>query len=188
MKKSIITGAVALFATALLFSACKKDKNDPHPHEEELITTIQLSLNDGSHTHVYSYKVENGFGNPTSGSVQVDTLHLSPGAVYEAAVTVLNETEDQDHTMEEILEEQDRHLFLYISTPATGNGAVVFSDGSLDDDGKPFNHTGKLTAGGAGNGQLEVYLIHAPTDKNGATPAASGGGTDAHAIFPVMIH
>lgn len=184
----MITGAMALLASVLLFSACKKDKDNPQPHEEELITTIRLSLNDGTGVSTYTYKVENGFNNPTSGSVQADTLHLNANTLYQASVTVLNETASDDHTMADIEEEQNEHLFLFVSTPAAGNGSLVFTDGSPDNNGQPFNQTGKLNSGGAGMGQLHVYLMHDPADKSGTTPAASGGSTDAHAIFPVMIH
>lgn len=190
MKHSIYKiAAIALLSTAV-FSSCKKGE-DAVPVEQELITTIKLTLTnavDASDVHTYIYKVENGFNSSTPGTFIADTLQLTANTAYTTSVQVLNEKASPvENTTDEILEEQTKHLFLYNSVPITGAGSVVFTNGNTDTDGKPFNLTGTLTAGAAGSGKLNLYLMHEPTNKSGTTPDEAGGETDVASTFPVHI-
>ncbi len=190
MKKSIFKmAAMALIATAA-FSSCKKG-DDPVPVEQELITTIKLTLTNNANTsdmHTYTYKVENGFNSSTQGTIIADTLQLNANASYSTSLQVLNEKASPvENTTLEIIKEQTAHLFLFNSVPASGAGSVVFSNGNKDTNGKPFNLTGTLTAGAAGGGKLNLYLMHEPTNKNGTTPDEAGGETDVASTFPVHI-
>lgn len=178
----------AVILTSIFFMACKQ-KDTPIPEEQELITTLKLNVTgNGGFSKVFVYKIENGFGSTTQGTVHIDTLKLAPSTTYDVVVTLYNEKADpiEDITAE-VLDECDVHLFLYNSTPASGNGSISTSNGNLDNNGKPFNQTVNLTTGGAGTGQLQVNLMHQPTNKMGTTPATSGGETDVEAIFPVVI-
>lgn len=192
MKTQLLkTGAAVLFAS-LVFTACKKNDNNPAPDEQELITTIKLTLTNSSNAtdvHTYTYKVENGFNSTSPGTVVADTLKLQAGVQYKSAIAVLNEkaTPVADVTSE-IIGEKDEHLFLYNSVPVTGAGSVMFSGGALDNNSKPFNLTGVLTGNTPGQGKLNLFLMHQPTDKTGTTPATSGGETDVAAVFPVMVN
>lgn len=192
MKKQLLSASFAALFLSATFTACKKDDKNPAPEEQELITTIRLTLvNAANATDVktYTYKVENGFSSTSPGTVVADTLKLQPGAVYNTSILVLNEKANPvEDITSEILSEKDEHLFLLNSAPANGAGSVAFSNGATDDNGKPFNITGTLTAGAAGSGNLSLYLMHQPTDKNGATPATSGGETDVAAVYPVRIN
>jgi len=186
-KTRVLTGALALISLTTMFGACGK-KEDPIPVEQELITTLRLTVSDSMGiSSVFDYRVENGFGNG-GGTVEIDTLKLQPNQSYTMSVQVLNEQEDpvEDITQEVISESED-HLFLFISNPATGTGSVTTSNGSLDSLGRPFNQTVTVATGGAGSGTFTVYLMHDPTDKTGTTPATSGGETDVEAVFPVVI-
>lgn len=187
MKKIVII-VVLLALIATMFAACKKP-DDPIVVEEELITTVKLNVTDSNNvTKTFIYKVENGFGSTTQGNVQIDTIMLQPGYLYSYSIEVLNESENPaEDITEEILEERDEHLFLFSSSPATGAGALMQNDGSKDNNNLPFNQTGKLQTGGAGHGMLTINLMHAPTDKNGTTPDASGGETDAQVTYHVML-
>jgi hypothetical protein len=189
MNKSLIRIALftALSATAL--SSCKKDKDAPVPDEQEVITTVKLNVSNSSgFSRSFVYKIENGFNNTTPGSVQIDTVKLPAGQVYDATLVVLNEKADpaEDITAE-IKEKNLEHLFVFASQPATGAGSLSVTDGDKDDDGKPLNLHFKLNTGTAGNGRFTVQLMHQPVNKSGTTPETAGGETDLKAVYPVVI-
>ncbi len=186
MKKQFILASLVLSALVFGATACKKTDN-PEPDEHELITTARITFTNTGVSQSFSYKVQNGFGS-NSGTVAIDTIRLAPNSSYGVAVQLLNESENPvEDVTAEVIAEQLEHLFLYSSNPAAGAGSLTFSDGNKDTQGAAFNLTGTMRTGDAGSGALTLYLIHAPTDKNGTTPAAAGGGTDVQATFPVRL-
>lgn len=190
MKNNIIKySAIAAIAT-LSLTACHKDKvATPTPVEQELITTVKLVITDGSgFNKTFVYKVENGFGSTTQGTITKDSVLLAPNKTYNVEVRLLNEksTPATDETVE-VKNENTEHLFFYQSSPAAGAGSVLFSDGSKDDNGNAFNQTGKLKTDASGNGTLTVTLKHQPTNKAAATPDAAGGETDVEAVFNLKL-
>jgi len=188
MKQTTIYAALLFITLGVTMSACKKE-DSPKPVEQELITTMRLLVTDSmGFNATFTYKVENGFGGTTQGTVRIDTVKLAPGKNYFVTTELYNEkVSPAENITTEVIAESNEHLFLYQSTPSMGAGSLTFFNGSVDSNGKPFCQTIALTTGAAGNGQLQVNLMHAPTDKNGTTPNASGGETDAEAIFPVRI-
>lgn len=190
MQQTIFRTMLVMALATTIFTSCNKG-TDAVPVDQELITTIKLTLTntaDFADVQTFTYKVDNGFNGTSGGSVRADTMTLKAGAFYNSSIQVLNEQANPvDDVTNEILNEQQVHLFLYSSAPATGTGALTFTNGRKDSAGKPFNLTGTVTAGAAGNGKLTVYLIHEPTNKEGITPAEAGGNTDAVATFPVRI-
>lgn len=193
MNKQLSRYGTALLITAAVatFSSCSKDKVEtPNPDEQELITTLRLDLTpaSGGATQQFVYKVENGMGSSTPGTIRIDTIKLAPVTTYNAVIVVLNEKAQpvQDVTGE-VISEKDEHLFFLAGSPATGAGSVSTSGGSVDGAGKPFNQAFTLTSGAAGSGSFTITLIHEPTDKNATTAAAAGGETDAEGTFPVRI-
>jgi heme/copper-type cytochrome/quinol oxidase subunit 2 len=194
MKNPILKTASLLSTVLLLtFASCKKDDKTPAPVEQELITTVKLSvvpIASNALPFVFTYKVENGFNNTTPGTIQIDTVRFLAGITYSVYVDVYNEKANPvDTTTNEIVAERNAHLFFYVSTPATGAGSValVAGSGSKDFNGNPFNRELQMTAGSAGAGKLRVLLIHEPTNKAAETPDAAGGETDVDVTFPVII-
>jgi len=191
MKNSIYKIAAIAVLAIPVFSSCNKGDDNATPVEQELITTIKLTLTNATNTtdvHTYTYKVENGFNNAAPGTVIADTLQLTSNTAYTTSVQVLNEKASPvENTTDEILTEQTKHLFLYNSVPVTGAGSVAFSNGIKDTNGAPFNLTGTLTSGAAGSGKLNLYLMHEPVNKNGTTPDDAGGETDVASTYPVLI-
>lgn len=188
MKKSTIKIGLIALAFSAIISSCNKG-DAPRPDEQELITTVKIQLAESASSFVqtFTYKVENGFGG-SGGTIQIDTMKLKPGTKYDAVITVLNEKKSpaEDITTE-IIEKDIEHLFLFASTPATGNGSLAVSDGNKDKNGAPFNQTFKLTTGPSGTGKFKIQLMHQPTNKNATTPETSGGETDLEATFPVVL-
>lgn len=190
MNNKLIKATMIALAVMTQFSACKKDENAPIPDEQELITTLKIQLSNSSKGFMktFVYKVENGFGSGSGGTIQIDTIKLEPGVSYDAIMSVQNEKAiPAEDITNEILEKDDEHLFVFDSTPSSGNGSVAVSDGSKDKNGAPLNQTFKLTTGGSGNGKFAIQLMHLPTNKSGTTPAAAGGETDLAVSFPVVI-
>lgn len=190
MNNNIIKYATIATLAAVSFTACKKDKvATPTPVEQELITTVKLVVSDGAgFNKTFVYKVENGFGSTSQGTVTKDSVLLAPNKTYNVEVQLLNEktSPTTDETVE-VKNENTEHLFLYQSSPATGAGSVAFSDGSKDDKGNAFNQTGKFKTDATGNGTLTVTLKHQPTNKAATTPDAAGGETDVEAVFNVKL-
>lgn len=187
-KHFFLFGTVAL-ASLLTFSACNKDDvKTPSVDEPELITTLRLDVTGSSGTQSFKYKVENGIGSTTPGTIQIDTVKLSPNTTYSVAVAVLNEkAQPVENTTDEIIGEKDEHLFFLSSDPASGAGSLSVSGGSLDNNGKPFNQTFTMNTGAAGSGAFTVTLIHQPTNKEATSTAGAGGETDAEGVFPVKL-
>lgn len=189
MKKVILSiFTIIVFTTS--FTACKKDPvTNPVVTEEELITTLKLTVTDGNNvSKTFVYKIENGFGSTTQGSIQIDTIKLAPNSTYSYSLAVLNESEDPaEDVTSEVISEKDEHLFFLASNPVNGAGSLVHSDGNVDSEGHPFNQSGKLTTGSSGSGTFVITLLHEPTDKHGTSTAATGGETDAEATYPVQI-
>lgn len=189
--KNIKKLLVVPFAAAMLFTACKPDDNivTPEPEQQEVITTLSLHVtNNSGFDKTFSYKVDNGFNGTGATTPVIDDIELSANTTYSVEAMLYNESENpkEDVTVE-VKEENTEHLFLYQSTPATGAGSISFANGSLDNNGAPFNQMIDFTTGNTGNGSLVVTLKHQPNDKSASTPDAAGGETDAQATFPVII-
>lgn len=190
MKNNIIKYATIAALAAVSFTACKKDKvATPTPVEQELITTVKLIVTDGAgFNKTFVYKVENGFGSTSQGTITKDSVLLMPNKSYNVEVQLLNEkSSPAEDVTAEVKNENTEHLFLYQSNPASGAGSLVFSDGNKDDNGNAFNQTGKFKTDAAGNGTLTITLKHQPTNKAATTPDAAGGETDVEAIFNVKL-
>jgi len=188
--KIIFRAALALIAATTLFSSCKKN-DPPVPDEQELITTVKVTLTNSAtgFNKSFQYKIENGFNNTSPGTVQIDTIQLPAGQSFTAAMTILNEKANPvENITDEIFEKDYEHLFLYQSDPATGAGSIAATDGSKDENGKPFNQSITWTTGAAGTGTMSIHLMHQPVNKEGTTPETAGGETDAYAVFPVTLY
>jgi hypothetical protein len=185
MKSFLLSLSIlCLFTTA----ACNRD-DTPQPVEQELITTIRLIVTDTAGTaRTFDYRVQNGFGSTSPGTLEVDTVVLPANISmpYDVEVRVLNETaQPAEDLTNEIIAERDAHLFLFRVLPS--NLLTQFQGGSLDGAGRPFYQRIKLATSTADTGTITVTLLHEPTYKAGETPATAGGETDAEAVFPYRI-
>lgn len=167
-------------------SACEKD--DPIVNEEELITTLRMTLTPagGGTPVVLSFVDLDGEG----GNAPVITGGtLAANTTYTGALAILNESETPvEDITEEIETEDDEHQFFF-TTSAGLNLTVSYAD--QDGNNNPVGLATSAAAGAASTGTLTVTLRHEPNKtaagvKDGDITNA-GGETDIEVVFPVTI-
>ncbi|MAV42593.1 MAG: type 1 periplasmic binding fold superfamily protein [Flavobacteriaceae bacterium] len=173
----------ALLASTLIFASCSDDDNTPDPvNEEEVITTLTVTLDSGSDTVVMQYQDLDGDG-PDAATVTVSGS-LNANTVYDGSIVLLNETESPaENVTEEIEEEDDEHQFFY----TVGSGLDVATDyANFDGDGNPLGTLFVLNVGSASSGGLTFTLRHEPNKPNTGLENA-GGSTDIEVTFDVTV-
>ena len=175
--------AAWLLAAPLALSACKKDKEDPKPDDDnEQITTVTYVLTPtttGGATATVTWRDTDGTGGnaPTIG-----TLNLKANTTYTGAINLLDETKSPVvNTTDEISKEKDDHLFFYEPTPA---GLLGITRTDRDSKNLEVGLATRLVTTAAGTGTLKITLRHQPGVKNGTY---APGDTDAEVTFPVTV-
>ena len=174
--------SAALIASSL-FIGCSKD-DDPQPvNEEEVITTMIVTLQpEGGGTDVileYSDLDGNGSDEP-----EIQNGNLAAGVTYNGSIVLLNETEEEaEDITEEVEEENLEHQFFY----TVGSGLDVTTSGeNLDDEGNILGTEFTLEAGAVSSGTLTFTLRHEPTKPNDGLESA-GGETDISVTFDISV-
>tara|TARA_B100001063_G_scaffold179816_1_gene168947 strand:- start:374 stop:919 length:546 start_codon:yes stop_codon:yes gene_type:complete len=174
----------ALLASTLIFASCSDDDdNTPEPvNEEEVITTLTVTLESGSDTVVMQYQDLDGDG-PDAATVTVSGS-LSNNTTYAGSIVLLNETESPaENITEEVEEEDDEHQFFY----TVGAGLDVDTEYSnFDGDGNPLGTMFVLNTGIPSSGGLTFTLRHEPNKPNTGLENA-GGSTDIEVTFDVTV-
>ena len=174
----------ALLASTLIFASCSDDDdNTPEPvNEEEVITTLTVTLESGSDTVVMQYQDLDGDG-PDAATVTVSGS-LNANTVYDGSIVLLNETESPaENITEEVEEEDDEHQFFYTA----GSGLDVgTSYANFDGDGNPLGTQFILDTGMPSSGGLTFTLRHEPNKPNTGLENA-GGETDIEVTFDVTV-
>jgi hypothetical protein len=174
----------ALLASTLIFASCSDDDdNTPDPvNEEEVITTLTVTLESGSDTVVMQYQDLDGDG-PDAATVTVSGS-LNANTTYDGSIVLLNETESPAENVTEEIEEEDLdHQFFY----TVGSGLDVTTDyTSFDSAGNPLGVTFVLNTAGASSGGLTFTLRHEPNKPNSGLDNA-GGETDIEVTFDVSV-
>ncbi len=171
----------------VLMVNCSNDFNPVAVNEEEIISTVRMTLSPdiSGDIIVLESRDLDGIG-PNDPVVSVSGT-LSANVKYIWQMTILNETVNPaENITEEIIEEANEHQFFFAST----NG-LVFSYTDEDDFGFPVGVTFELTTGAVGNGSLTVILRHEPQkDANGVSEGQvenAGGETDLQVSFEVEV-
>ena len=173
----------ALLASTLIFASCSDDDNTPEPvNEEEVITTLTVTLDSGSDTVVMQYQDLDGDG-PDAATVTVSGS-LTANTVYDGSIVLLNETESPAENVTEEIEEEDLdHQFFY----TVGSGLDVAAEyGDADSEGNPLGLSFILNTGMASSGGLTFTLRHEPNKPNSGLENA-GGDTDIEVTFDVTV-
>jgi hypothetical protein len=173
----------ALLASTLIFASCSDDDVPEPVNEEEVITTLTVTLDSGSGTVVMKYQDLDGEDGPDAPTVTVSGP-LSANTSYDGSIVLLNETEDPaENVTLEIQEEDLDHQFFY----TVGSGLDVTTDyTSFDSAGNPLGITFLLNTEGASSGGLTFTLRHEPNKPNTGLENA-GGETDIAVTFNVAV-
>lgn len=195
MKKSIFL--IPLLILALIFTGCSDDDDTtPEPvNEEELITTMTVTLSPvggGSDIILKTVDMDGDGGNEpviTVNGVTGNEVSLTVGTSYEGSIELLNESEDPaEDITEEVQEEAEEHQFFYTASSSLD---VTTSYEDEDGDGNPIGVDFTLEANAASSGDLTFTLRHEPNKlaagvSNGDITNA-GGETDITETFSVTI-
>lgn len=180
--------AIALI-TVSTFTAC--DKNDDEiilpVNEEELITTVKLTLTGGGQVITLQSKDLDGDG-PNAPVVTVSN-NLVANTTYTGQAEFLNELASPvGNITEEIEEEGADHQIFYQALASLG----TFTYTDVDANGKPIGLAFTYTTSNAASGNLTVTLRHLPNKSASGVStgniANAGGATDAEVVFPVVVN
>jgi len=182
-RQTKMKAALALLSLGLITISCSNDDDNPVAvDEEEVITTMNITLTSGMNTITLTSEDLDGDG-PNAPVISVSG-NLSANTVYTGSIELLNETETPaDDITLEIAEEDDEHQFFFnVSGALTG-----FDYDDEDGNGNPVGLSFILNTGAAGNGTLQVTLRHEPKKPNDGTLADAGGETDIAQSFNVVV-
>ena len=183
-KISVYLGILVL--SIFSFTSCEETTPE-EVNEDELITTVIVTLNANSQSIVLKYVDLDGPGGDDPEVSVSDPL--SKNTVYSGTVTFLNESVDPSEDItEEVLAEAEEHQVFFQAPTAFG----TFAYDDTDADGKPLGLQFTFTTGSsATTGNLTVFLRHKPNKSAAGVSSGSmtnaGGATDAEAIFPIQI-
>jgi len=181
--KNIYFLATVLFT--ILLASCSKDNETPKAvNEEELITTLKVTLvpvSEGN-TIVLTTRDLDGDG-PNEPEITISS-NLIAGVTYNGTIEFLDETKSPaDNITEEVEEEADEHQIFY----TIGSGLdVAVTATNLDSEGNLLGTEFELTANTASSGPLTFTLRHEPTKPNDGLSSA-GGETDIEATFSITV-
>ena len=169
--------------TSLLFIGCSDDDAPEAVNEEEIITTLTVTLvPEGGGTEVILQTRDLDGDGPNA--PVITTGNLATGVTYSGSIVLLNETEDPaEDITEEVEEESVEHQFFYTST---GGLDVTTSGENPDSEGDKLGTEFTLVAGAVSTGTLTFTLRHEPTKPNEGLDDA-GGETDISAEFEVSV-
>ena len=181
--KTMKTGAFyALLTLAML--GCSDDDTTPEIiNEDELITTVILTLTPDSGDQVVLTTIDLDGDGPDE-PVTTVVGNFSENTQYQGAVQFLNETEDPaEDITQEVIEEADEHQVFYTISEGL-NIQTTYED--QDSQGNPLGVQITLSTGTASEGSLTVTLRHEPVKPNDGLDSA-GGETDISTSFEVSI-
>lgn len=179
-----------LFISALVFTACSSDDDNPEAvNEEEIITTLTATLTPVGGGSIITLETQDLDGDgPTAPTINVSGA-LAANTTYNGTLELLNETESPAESInEEILEENDEHQFFFQVT----NSLATFTYKDLDDDDNPVGLEFTVTTGATtGTGTLTITLRHEPsksaTGVSDGDITNAGGETDIQAVFNISV-
>ncbi|OQP48918.1 hypothetical protein [Niastella populi] len=186
MKKQFLHLSILTLLTTAVFTACKKEKGESN--EEEVITTMQLTLtpHDGSTPLVYKFEDADG---PGGAAPSIDQIVLASSETYDVALQLLNKTVNPaEDITEEIEEEADAHRFYF--EPAAGSN-ITISGLDKDGNGVDLGVNSTWTTGAAATGSITITLRHYPAEPPnkaaGDAVNSQKSGTDIEATFTTKI-
>ncbi len=179
-----------LFISALVFTACSNDDDNPEPvNEEEVITTLTATLTPAIGGASITLQTRDLDGDGPNDPVISVSGALSASTTYNGTLELLNETESPAESINvEIKEEDDEHQFFY----QVSNNLATFTYQDFDGDSNPVGLEFTVTTSATtGTGTLTITLRHEPSKSaSGVSEGDStnaGGETDIQAVFNISV-
>jgi len=191
MKKQ--TFLLPLLILSLIFTGCSDDDDhDDHSHpvnEEEVITTIEVTLSDGTNSYVLIWEDLDGDGP----DLPIITGATIPSNSYDAEIQLYNKTldptDDEYVVTTEILEEDVDHQFFFNASNGLNVFNFVYAD--ADVDGNPIGQQFIIEDVSGSGGDLNIVLLHEPNkNADGVSDGDitnAGGDTDIDITFPIIV-
>jgi hypothetical protein len=176
---------IQILAIALLAISCNDEDAPQLINEEEVITTVEVSLtNLADPTNLVVLKSVDNDGDGPNEPVFTVTGTILANTNYLGATRFLDETESPvDDITLEVQGESLEHEVFYLTTVA---GLTVIKT-DTDTAGNPLGLRFDLATGAAGSGTITVILKHEPLKPNDNTPTGAGGETDVQVTFNVTV-
>lgn len=182
----------ALFISSFLFlTSCSNDDSPAPVNEEEVITTVKITLLSSSSSSIVMKSTDLDGDGPNPPEYILTGGNLVAGESYTGSVEFLNELENPvGNITEEVEAEGQDHQVFYQLPASIGN--ITYDALNVDANGKPIGLEFNLVAGTSGStGNLTVTLRHLPNKSaNGVSNGDitnAGGSTDAEVSFPVVV-
>lgn len=174
---------LALSIMASIIASCSNDDDNPVAvDEEEVITTMNVTLTAASGTITLQSVDLDGDG-PNAPEITISG-NLAANTTYAGSIELLNETETpSENITEEIEEEDDEHQFFF----TTGGAISAVSYADEDGNGNPVGLSFELETSDAGSGTFQITLRHEPKKPNDGTLADAGGETDIAQTFSLVV-
>lgn len=175
---------IAILFLTLFIVSCDSDDDTPEIiNEEELITTVIVTLSDGENTVTLTSRDLDGDG-PNPPEMEVSG-NLSAETTYTGSIQFLNELESPaDNITLEVQEEDEDHQVFYISG---GELDITTTYLDFDPNGNPLGTAFLIESGAVSSGTLNVTLRHLLQKPNDGTLADAGGDTDASVTFGLTV-
>ena len=192
---------LAMVATTLIFTGCKKDDVDPdHEHEGEIITDVKLVFtNTSDASDVVEARAQDPDGEGVQELAILDEISLDTNKTYTLTFEIMNNLETPGEDIgAEIAEEDDEHQLFFSFTDnafsnPTGDGNIdnasdVINYNDVDGNNNPLglSTTWITGASAVSAGTFTVRLQHQPDVKT-ATSGANDGDTDFELQFVMNI-
>lgn len=180
-----------LFLVSVLgLTSCSND-DDSAPeavNETEVITNVTLTFTDDAGTSkTYTYT------NPRyrDDSYTAPNIQLESGKTYQVMANFYDKSDPDNPEVKtnEIIEEKDDHFLEYRFTNVNIGLSRTDGDETTDSNGVQIGLHTQWVAGDAGNGTVQVTLVHQPETKDPSDPIGNhtGGETDAQVAFDLTI-
>jgi hypothetical protein len=182
-----------------IFACSDVEHKDDDDHENEVITTVELSFSaDSGDSFSIRWSDIEQSGSPT---VEPLTLTYTEGEdqLYDVSVSFFNGLEDPEEDLtEEIADEGSEHQVFFLGTALDGLMSHSYSD--EDENGLPIGLENQMSVLGTGEGELMLVLRHMPSEDGTAIKVEGlaelvfdegfggiGGDNDVQISFPVTI-
>ncbi len=177
----------SLIFVSIFFVSCSNDDDNPKAiNEEEVITTMNITLTpENGGTTVTLQTIDLDGDGPNLPVITPSLATLANGTTYNGSIELLNESEEEPEDItEEVEEEDDEHQFFY----TVGTGLDVSTEyTNFDGNGNPLGTTFNLTTNAVSLGTLTFTLRHEPTKPNDGNLDDVGGATDISTTFNIEV-